>query len=386
MIEKEDIIEYYTVALSGGVDEESIQELREELYKAIEEDNQSDYAQVLWELLVQVKRQVDFRSEYYQHVNDVNKADILKYKGFVRGNNKEDDTHNMVIFQKIWNKLSWVNTSDKSVKEIQVYLDEMEKRVNLYEELTGKTVIVERNVDIRELDVPYIESKDGYLIGDVITRYKELMGELYEDKEKAREQQYGAYKEQLYYMAIDRGIKGGIGVTSEELKGIKTITVEGSTGTGKSTKIAKFIREMLVSMDEEELEVTILSADGRIWGDLENIPQVKNIAVYDTEYKVEFSKFESEYERRKEVYKQGWKKEDIKKDPMKVIIIDDYPESDSTNYLKGVMEYDDKVEELSNMVKDNIDLGMRVISSKNKVGRKRERKTWVVKDGKREEM
>ena len=78
MIEKEDIIEYYTVALSGGVDEESIQELREELYKAIEEDNQSDYTQVLWELLVQVKRQVDFRSEYYQHVNDVNKADILK--------------------------------------------------------------------------------------------------------------------------------------------------------------------------------------------------------------------------------------------------------------------------------------------------------------------
>ena len=141
------------------------------------------------------------------------------------------------------------------------------------------------------------------------------------------------------------------------------VVLLGKTATGKTSNSFKLVREMVHSYEEDELEVNILKGNDRMWGVLERHPNVKRNKSGDLGFVKGLQAFISEYERREEVYKYGWTEEDIKKDPLQLIVMDEY-EMDIVNDSLENQDENNKIQEkLESIMKEKKDLGMRIIAT-----------------------
>lgn len=255
------IKDYFEVVTSGLVGEESLEELRDVIYRTLEKGGQTRNTQVLWELYVRKTRNLNSNYEKIRgwKLEDEFIKGKLKYRGLVTEKNKEDEKHNQTEFMNKWGQLSWDNSKYLSEKEINRIVDDMEEMSGAYTNLTQKRFILYVNEDIRGLDVPIITSLGGYLLDDVIRGYRKMVKDLYEDIDEDRYQSGGVYTEQMYHRAVGVGINGGTGVTKEEVMGATTVVLKGNTASGKTTNAYKLVSEILHSHEEDELKVNIVN-------------------------------------------------------------------------------------------------------------------------------
>lgn len=359
VINTNSIKDYFEVVTSGLVGEESVEELRDVVYRTLEKEGQTRNTQGLWELYV---RKIGNLNSNYEKIRGWKLEDEfikgkLKYRGLVTEKNKEDEKHNQTEFMNKWGQLSWDNSKYLSEKEINKIVDDMEEMSRAYTDLTQKRFILYVNEDIRELDVPLITSLGGYLLDDVLRGYRKMVKDLYEGIEGDRYQSGGVYKEQMYYRTVGIGIKRGTGVTKEEVMGATTVVLKGNTGSGKTTNVYKLVSEILHSHEEDELKVNILKGGDSLWEVLERHPNVKRNHNGDKGYLEGLKEFIEEYERRKGIYKEGWEEGVGNKDPKCLIVIDGYTRL-SIREAREIERYHEKLE---GIMKETKDLGMRII-------------------------